>query len=103
MKALFSGVEKISFTLDAWTSPFQEEFLGVTAHWIDDATWQPRELVIGFHLIKGSHTSENLKDAFLAVLEEYGLVTKLFTITTDNASNMTKMAECLETYATDNG
>ncbi|OAQ24468.1 hypothetical protein K457DRAFT_24032 [Linnemannia elongata AG-77] len=33
--AMFADVHKVSLTADGWTSPFQDDFLGVTAHWID--------------------------------------------------------------------
>lgn len=87
---MFSDVRKISLTADGWTSPFQDDFLGVTAHWID-SKWTQRELVIGFEPLHGAHTGENLAEALVAVLERFHLGEKLQSITTDNATNMAKM------------
>lgn len=88
--ALFEDIAKVSFTVDGWTSPFQDDFLGVTAHWIDKE-WHQKELVIGFEPLNGAHTGENLAEALVNVIERFNLSEKLQSITTDNASNMTKM------------
>ncbi|KAF9342740.1 hypothetical protein BGX26_006927, partial [Mortierella sp. AD094] len=40
---MLAGMNKVSFTVGGWTSPFQDDFLGVTAHWIDQE-WKQREL-----------------------------------------------------------
>lgn len=88
--------------MDGWTSPFQDDFIGVTVHWID-SDWKQRELVIGFEPLTGSHSGENLCLAFVKVLEHFDLGKKLHTVTTDNASNMTKMVSELHSHARANG
>ena len=53
----------VSTTSDSWTvDTTKEAFLGVTAHWIDirDGKWKVRAEVIGFQLILGDHSGENL-------------------------------------------
>lgn len=92
--AMFTGIHKVSLTADGWTSPFQDDFLGVTAHWID-GNWTQKELVIGFEPLRGAHTGENLAEALVNVLERFHLGEKLQSITTDNASNMAKMVRDL--------
>ena len=87
---LMENIKKISLTVDAWTSPFQDDFLGVTAHWIDD-NWRQKELVIGFEPLNGTHTGVNLAEALVNVIERFNIGNKLLAITTDNALNMTKM------------
>ena len=66
--------------------------MGITAHWID-REWHQKELVIGFEPLNGSHTGKNLAEALIVVIKRYNLGSKLLSITTDNASNMTKMVE----------
>lgn len=88
--ALFEDIRKISLTVDGWTSPFQDDFLGVTAYWIDD-DWRQKEFVIGFEPLNGTHNGENLAEALINVIERFNIGNKLLAITTDNASNMTKM------------
>ena len=90
MKATFATVPKVSLTADGWTGPFQKDFLGVTAHWIDDK-WIQKELVIGFEPMNGSHTGENLAEALINVAERFNIGEKVQSITTDNALNMSRM------------
>jgi len=80
----------LALTADAWTGPSQKDFLGVTAHWIDDK-WVQQELVIGFEPLEGAHTGLNLAEAMVCVAERYQIGEKIQSITTDNASNMTTM------------
>lgn len=98
LKEMFRKVPVVSCTLDGWTSPFNQSFLAVTAHWIDKATWTLKEVIIGFEPVNGPHTGENLAAVFIDVLEEFDLGKKLFTVTTDNASNMTTMVRHVVDY-----
>ncbi|CAB5213516.1 unnamed protein product [Rhizophagus irregularis] len=77
---------KISFALDAWTSPNILGFLGITCHYID-ANWKLRDILLDFVYLEGSHSGENLANAFLKCLEEKKIFTKTLGITTDNAAN----------------
>lgn len=94
---MFANVRKVSLTADGWTSPFQDDFLGITAHWIDD-NWIQKELVIGFEPLNGAHTAENIAEALVDVIDRFNLGKKLQSITTDNASNMRKMVRVLESH-----
>ena len=86
----------MAYTADSWTTAnMKHSFLGITAHWIDQG-WTFRALVIGFELLKGSHTGDNLAATMVKVLQELGLEKKPFFLTTDNASNMYTMATKLE-------
>ena len=87
--------------MDGWTSRFQDSFVGITAHWISE-TWEYKEVLLGFEHLTGSHTGEALKDCFVQVMERYGLQRKILAITTDNASNVTSMMQCLETHTLNN-
>jgi hypothetical protein len=69
-------LEKISFTLDAWTSRNQLPFLGITAHWID-SDWNLCSTLIDFRLLSGPHSGENLKAAFEASCQTFGIMTKV--------------------------
>jgi hypothetical protein len=42
--------------------------------------------VIGFSLIEVSHSGENIAEKIAGVVEEFGLIDKIFAITLDNAS-----------------
>lgn len=89
---MFSSVNRLSFTLDGWTSPFHTSFLGVTAHWLDDQ-WRHQDLTVGFEPLSGSHTAELLLEAFVAVLRRFNLQKKVHSITSDNGSNVLRMMD----------
>ncbi|CAI5458675.1 unnamed protein product [Closterium sp. Yama58-4] len=61
---------KISFTCDLWTAPNNEQFMAITAHWIDK-NWE--------------------------IYKEWGLEEKVMGITVDNASNNEKFLSLLST------
>ena len=70
---------KISFTLDAWTSPNCIPFLGITAHWISKE-WKLKEILVDFHKLLGSHSGENLADTFVKSYKEFNIFSKVFII-----------------------
>ena len=47
-------LEKISFTLDVWTSPSTKSFLAITAHYIDK-DWKLRNVLVDFVQIFGKN------------------------------------------------
>jgi hypothetical protein len=51
--------------------------------------------VIGFRLIDESHSSDNIAERVYAVLDEYGLTAKVFSVTLDNASSNNKAIQTL--------
>ena len=97
VRQVFQNVPKVAFTIDGWTSKYQNAFVGVTAHWID-ALWQQREVLLGFEPIKGRHTGQAYMNVFVSVVERFHLEQKVLSITSDNASNMIKMMELLQEY-----
>jgi hypothetical protein len=69
-----------------WTSSNQFSFFGMAGHWIDnDYVYQER--LIDFKFVEGEHDGLNLCNEMMSVLENLGIVEKLFGITADNASN----------------
>jgi hypothetical protein len=90
-------VPMVAFTLDGWASPFQSSYLAVTGHWIND-NWEQQDVTLGFEQLKGSHTGEALMQAFVKVVERFNLQQKVLSITSDNSSNVLKLATDFETY-----
>lgn len=86
---------RISVTLDCWTSPNNEGFLGITGHYIDD-NWVLQSLLLDFVPMHGDHTGENLCGAFVGVCEQRGILDKLQGVTTDNAANIGRLLTCFE-------
>jgi hypothetical protein len=94
--------DKISLTLDCWTSSNVQAFMGITAHYIDD-TWVPRSLILDFVPLEGEHTGENLCEALVATCERFNILPKILGIATDNASNIDKLLCCFKTACLDRG
>ena len=61
--------EKISFALDAWTSPNMLSFLGITCHYTD-SDWKLKDILIDFVCLEGSHLGENLANSFIQCLQK---------------------------------
>ena len=55
---------KLSFSTDCWTTKNTLiPFMGITAHWISD-DWVKKHLCVKLIHLQGTHTGENLSDAF---------------------------------------
>ena len=111
-------------TSDGWTADNTKgSFLGMTAHWIEvkDKTWKLHSEVVGFQLVSGEHSGENLGRYFVGLCDCVGIMSlnkskvcvgklvillikslitthriQLHTITLDNASNNVTSCETIE-------
>jgi hypothetical protein len=83
---LHSFKSKYSLTCDVWTSKNQLSFFGFTIHYIDD-DWKMQEKMLAFKFLEGEHDGKSLFEAFIEVLEDYGIANRLLGVTADNASN----------------
>ncbi|KNZ48215.1 hypothetical protein VP01_5827g1 [Puccinia sorghi] len=72
----------ISFTQDAWTSPYVTAFMAVTAHIVDNK----------YRMVHLTIAIPHVQELFYGVLKKYDLCNKVHTITADNASTNAKMA-----------
>ena len=75
--------ERVCLTTDTWTAKNSQNYMCVTAHFIDN-DWNLRKKIIGFFLVKG-HRGEDIGKSLENCLAEWG-IDKVFTITVDNAS-----------------
>lgn len=66
----------MSFTTDMWTSKSRKPFIGVTGHWIDPE-WKLQSCVLGFKEAPGRHQGTNICEAFVSIIDEYGLFEKV--------------------------
>lgn len=64
--------------------------IAITSHYVD-AKFIPHEDLLDFQQVSGSHTGHRLATHLLTVIHKYQIQSKLFCITTDNASNNYKM------------
>ena len=69
--------------------------MAVTGYFID-ADWNYREILLGFEPLHGTHTGVNLGSVLFDLLQKHGIENRILTITTDNASNNSKLAENIQ-------
>jgi NADPH-dependent 7-cyano-7-deazaguanine reductase QueF len=88
------SITSIAITSDICCGNAKEDYLSVVAHYVSK-DWLLEKRVIGLRLIETSHTGENIVERVMIVLEDYGVVNKVFSITLDNASSNSKAMEKL--------
>ena len=77
IKDYLTGINnKISFTIDIWTSLNNKSFIAVIAHYIDE-DWNIRDLLVDFGLVSGRHDGANIADGFFNVLTDYKIAFKV--------------------------
>ena len=79
----------VSLTLDLWTSKSRQGYLGITCTFIN-SQWKLKELTLTIEYIRYPHTAEHILETLESVLEEWEIRDKVYTITTDNGSNVKK-------------
>jgi hypothetical protein len=92
--ASFASVSSVSLTSDIWSGNAKEDYLSVVAHYVN-SDWQLEKRVIGFRLIDESHSSDNIVERVYDVLDKYGLIAKVFSVTLDSASSNNKAIQAL--------
>jgi hypothetical protein len=95
MKSLLPAASSVSLTSDIWSDNAKEDYIFVVAHYVS-ADWEIQKKVIGFRLIEVKHTGENIADRIASVVEEFGLIDKVFVVTLDNASYNSMAHEILQ-------
>ncbi|XP_021321373.1 zinc finger BED domain-containing protein RICESLEEPER 2-like [Sorghum bicolor] len=84
----------VALTSDIWSGNAKEDYICVVAHYVN-SNWELQKKIIGLRLIEVKHNGENISAAIASVVEEYGLIDKIFSITLDNASSNAKAMETL--------
>lgn len=72
-----------------WTGRNREGFLGVTCSFLDK-NFTIHEVILTIEYIRYPHTAQNISDALLVILDNWGLREKTNVIVTDNGANMKK-------------
>ncbi|KAF6140720.1 hypothetical protein GIB67_035147 [Kingdonia uniflora] len=76
---------KISLTSNLWSSPTKLRFFCVTAYFID-STWTMQKRIICFELLEIPHDGETIAQSIFDIINEYGISSKIFSVSLDNAS-----------------
>ena len=91
------GIVSCSLTLDLWTSRSRAGYLGVTCSFVN-SQFELCEATLAIEYLKYPHTSENIVDCLNRIIGKWNLDGKIFTITTDNGSNMVKAGKLLKDF-----
>src|SRR6266498_5126425 len=95
MVDLLQPITSVSLTLDLWTAQSNYGYLGITCSYIDQQ-YNLHEITLTLSYVRYPHTAENIKDAIEEVLDNWNLRSKVYSITTDNGSNVKKCVRNME-------
>ncbi|XP_027152719.1 zinc finger BED domain-containing protein RICESLEEPER 2-like [Coffea eugenioides] len=96
LKKQLKKVKKISLTTDFWKSKNKKnEYIVITGHWID-SNWRLQKRVLNFVHVLPPHRSIQIADTIFKCLTDWGIVSKVYTISVDNASNNDSALRCLK-------
>lgn len=77
---------RIAITTDIWTTSTNEKsFMAVTIHYLNQA-WKIKHILLDFIFMEDSHTGVEIAKAMEDCLQKNGILSKLMSITCDNAS-----------------
>lgn len=83
------AAEWVSLTIDMWSDRRMRAFLGMTVHFVNESM-NFESYVLDCASFEGKHTSNNISNKCVAIVESYELQDKIAFVVTDNASNMVK-------------
>ncbi|XP_049806780.1 E3 SUMO-protein ligase ZBED1-like [Schistocerca nitens] len=89
VRSAVQAASYICITTDGWTSVKNENYIAVTAHFIDENCNLKSYLLSSFKF-HDEHTAENISNELQNVTSTWGITNKIVACTTDNALNMVK-------------
>jgi len=72
-----NAISSVAITSDIWSGNAKEDYLSVVGHYIN-ADWQLEKRVLGLRLIDASHNADNIVERVSNVLNDYGILKKVF-------------------------
>ena len=93
----FRKVEYFSATTDIWTRS-NRSFIAVSVHYYDD-NLTLKSAFIACENFEGSHITERVGEKLRAIFDKYGIIDKVFYLTTDGAG---EFVSALKSYGDDN-
>lgn len=91
---MLEQAKDIALTGDHWTSVNNENYLGVTAHFVDK-DWTLQSFALTVSKTEERHYAEACADHFLDIANKWEIKEKLTTLGTDSARNMVAAARLL--------
>ena len=83
-----------SITTDLWTARSRSGYIGVTCSFIDN-DFNLCEAILAIQYVPYPHTGDNICKILREVISNWNLVGKVFTMTTDNGSNMVRAGKLM--------
>jgi hypothetical protein len=77
---ILPAASAVALTSDIWSGNAKEDYISVVAHYVN-ADWDLQKKVIGLRLIEVKHTGENIAEKIESVIQEFGLVDKMMSVT----------------------
>ena len=94
MNLLNNTVTSVHLTTDLWTARSKHGYLGVTVTWLSsDFTFY--EVLLACNHLEYPHTGEAVSNELNQIINKWYLKNTIFTISTDNGSNMVKAINIL--------
>lgn len=94
LNLLGSTIMSVHLTTDLWTARSKHGYIGVTATWLSsDFTFY--EVLLTCSHLEYPHTGETISDELYRIIDQWRLKNTIFTISTDNGSNMIKAVSTL--------
>jgi hypothetical protein len=73
--------------MDLWTSYNRKGYIGMTCSYIDK-NFKLNEITLSIQYLPYPHTSRNIHETINAIIEDWELCNKVYSITTDNGANV---------------
>ena len=96
-KRLQSAISSIHLSLDIWTSPNRLLFLGICAHFVGRDQEKISKALIGLCTV-ANHSGAEQFATLLPVLQDYGIVQKIGSVISDNASSNDTLCRTIGEY-----
>jgi hypothetical protein len=96
-KKLQSAISNIHLSLDIWTSPNHLLLLGICAHFVGQNQEKQLKALLALRTVE-NHSGEKQFETLLPVLQDYGIVQKLGSIVSDNATTNDTLCRTIGIY-----
>jgi hypothetical protein len=88
------AASSVALTSNIWSGNAKEDYISVVTHYVS-VDWELQKKVIALRLIEVKHTGDNIAAKIAGVIQEFGMLDKIFSVTLDNASSNAKAMETL--------
>lgn len=86
---VFGEVQSICLTTDLWTSRTTECYIAVTGHYLTESL-EFKTVLLRCCNFSGNHTAVNIASELNAIMDQWGIASKVNFVVSDNASNIVK-------------